>query len=555
MTDNDKERKEYEKRLQRRLGILKKVIEAGNVKLLPQTAESLKKVRYSLDGTFDLSTVDGVVRSAALAVEMMHDREELKKAVSLSEIQNTYFSFLQTNFGKFYTVMRERGLTPHDAGIALSRNASSIAELTRNLPAFLDNIEEFWNQAAHAAYVHVEDMTGILTAVFGGDLFPSNTQNIASKCGIYTDTIVLPDPFIRSKPLFTQWTPERKAYYLIKHGLNLLQYRELACADMKPPIVVVLPDFMGENERQYYFHLAQKDLIPHVSKIFGRQFGCFDEIMDFARSLNTVDKVIKEVADPSRLIFDVEWKGTLQEKLELAMADEDIRLVGGSHPGIITVTHMLGRMAVTNELLVKAGRLRGTPLIDAPTSWQYFVWKLEYDAHRMEDEVNASGLHVLRGLQSIGESQMEWLGRVPPEALIELRQTGASNDIRRVLAEGVHGLASANPKDFQTTTDQVLNNIQGAFDKHKAQIKELRRKQWKFAGSDIGSWIVVGSLAVAAAATGQPIWGLAAVAADQLLDAPKLKDIPKSIKDLASESKELKQSPVGLLFKLSEEKA
>jgi hypothetical protein len=61
-------------------------------------------------------------------------------------------------------------------------------------------------------------------------------------------------------------------------------------------------------------------------------------------------------------------------------------------------------------------------------------------------------------------------------------------------------------------------------------------------------------LAVTAAATGYPVWALAAYAADQLLGAPRLKDIPESIRKLALESQKLKQSPVGLLFKYSREK-
>lgn len=62
---------------------------------------------------------------------------------------------------------------------------------------------------------------------------------------------------------------------------------------------------------------------------------------------------------------------------------------------------------------------------------------------------------------------------------------------------------------------------------------------------------MVGSLAVTAAATGSPVLGLAAFAADQMLDAPKLREIPQSIKDLAAESAKVKRSPVGILFKLS----
>ena len=68
-------------------------------------------------------------------------------------------------------------------------------------------------------------------------------------------------------------------------------------------------------------------------------------------------------------------------------------------------------------------------------------------------------------------------------------------------------------------------------------------------------WLIVGSLEVAAAITGTPVWGLATIAADQLLDVPKLKDIPKSIRELADENNKLKKSPVGMLFNIHKKNA
>jgi hypothetical protein len=149
---------------------------------------------------------------------------------------------------------------------------------------------------------------------------------------------------------------------------------------------------------------------------------------------------------------------------------------------------------------------------------------------------------------------MEWLGRVPPEALIELRKAHAIDEIRSILGKGVEEVAQTNPTNFYRTTDQVFDNIQRAFDEHRKKIKELSDKKWKFAGSDIGSWLVAGTLEIAAASTGHPTYGIAAYAASQLLNAPKLREIPKSIKGLAHQSQELKRAPVGLLFKYSGEK-
>lgn len=549
------EKAQYEKRLQRRLKILKKQFEAGKVKIAAglDVVESLKKVRHAPDGTVDLDTVDGLVRSMALAVEAMHDREEMKQAISLGEIQTTYFEFLETNFGHFYKIMLEKELTPHDAGMALSRTQASIKELTKNLKGFLETINEFWSQTADVAHAHVEDMHGTLKGVFGGDLFPSHSENIASKCGIYTDTLILPDPFLRSRHLFEFGSPERQAYYLIKHALNLLQYKDLACADVAPPIVVVLPDMtlLKDDEKQFFFQLGQADALTHAAKVFGRTFASFDELMEFASTLNTIERVEAEVADPKRVLFDTAWDGDFREKLTRATKEEFSALLRTTNPGIIVASQALGRMSTSNELLVKARRLRGTPVIDAPTSWQYFVWKLEYDAENMEKDSQLSDLHVLRGLQSLAESDMEWLGKVPPEALIEIRKVGALAEIRAVLAKGVNELALANPTNFHRTSDHIFDNIHVAFAEHKKNVEILSSKKWKFAGTDMGSWFVVGSLAVTAAATGFPAWGLAAIAADQLLPAPKLKDIPKSIKELASESYKLRQSPVGMLFKYS----
>ena len=104
MSESDeKEKKEYEARLQRRLQILKKQFDAGKVKLFKglQVVESLQAVRYAPDGTVDLDTVDGSVRALALAVEAHHDREELKKSATLAEIQQPILRFLKPTLASF----------------------------------------------------------------------------------------------------------------------------------------------------------------------------------------------------------------------------------------------------------------------------------------------------------------------------------------------------------------------------------------------------------------------------------------------------------------------
>ncbi len=553
------ERKAYEERLRRRLKILQEQFKAGKVKIAKglDVEKSLLAIRTQPDGEVDLNTVDGLVRSMALAVTALHDREELKKEASLSEIQTMYFKFIDDNFGQFFKIMQQKGMTAHEAGMAAKNSESSIREITENLDKFLEVIDQFWGGVGEVAHIHVEDMHNNVKGIFGGDLFPSHNENIASKCGLYTDTIVLPDPFLRSKHVFKHYSLADKAYYFMKHAMNILQYKELACAEVKVPIVVVLPDLavLQEDEREFFHRLGKEDSLIHSGKLFGRKFESFEDLMDFCNSLDSTKRTVAAISDGSRVLFDTDWEGDIEAQIERAMKSDHMLPFGKITPGVALAIQAFGRMSVSNEMLIKSRRLNGTPIIDAPTSWQYLVWKMEYDAERTESELKSQDLHVVKGLGDLSAGDMHWIGNIPPEALIEIRKEGAMDEIRNILGKGVNDLIQVNPANFHRSRDQIFENIYTAFSQHQKNIDKLSAKKWKFAGQDIGSWLVVGSLEVAAAVTGTPVWGLATIAADQLLDVPKLKDIPKSMRDLADENNKVKKSPVGLLFKIYKKNA
>jgi hypothetical protein len=549
---------EYEERLRRRLKILLEKFKAGKIQIAEglEVEKSLLAVRLSPDGDVDLSTVDSLVRSMALAVTAVHDREELKKEASLSEIQSTYFEFIERTFSKYYEKMLEENLTPHDAGIALTQTQELIDTFTENLDEFLNVIDQFWADLGEIAHIHIEDMHGNIKGIYGGDLFPTHDENIASKCGIYTDTIVLPDPFLRSKHMFANYSQSDRAYYFIKHAMNILQYKELACADVEIPIVIILPDqgALQESERDFIVSLGQEDSLIHSEKLFGRKFESFEELINFAQGLDSIERAVAEIDDENRFLIDTEWTEDIASQLKKALDNKHYKPFVSS-PGMLLATQSAGRMGASNELLIKSRRLNGSPIIEAPTSWQYLVWKMEYDAERAGNQFQSQNLHVVNGLNNLAGSDMQWLGNIPPASLIELRREGAMDEVRNILSAGINELTEVNPSNFHRSRDQIFDNINNAFSQHQKNIDVLKAKNWKFAGKDIGSWLVVGSLGVAAAVTGLPVWGIATIAADQVLDVPKLKDIPQSIRDLADENNKLNKSPVGMLFSINKKNA
>ncbi|EKU57120.1 hypothetical protein APD05_11815 [Acinetobacter nosocomialis] len=556
MTEKD-EQQQYEERLRYRLKIFQENLKAEKINvaehLQEELSHSIGNIQYDDNGEIILSSVDGRIRSMALAIEHFDTRDKLKKQISLNEIQNLYFELIEQNFGEFYVKMNELGETPNNIADFLSRNEDFVDGMVDQIPSFMDAILEFWRNVGDVGYWHLEDKFENITGVFGGDLFPAHDENIASKCGIYTDTIVLPDPYVRSIHIFEHYSKESKVYYLIKHALNLLKYKKLACTDTDTPIVVILPDLpnLEENGRDFIYNLSENDALTHASKLFDINFENIDEFNEFCLSLDTVEKTIKAIKDKNRVLFDTNWCGTLEEQIIRALKGDEFKAFNRSEPGLLLQMQTVGRMSVSNELLLKARQLSGTPLIEAETSWQFFNWKLEYDAEKAQEYYGSENLHITKGLSDLSQTDLPWLGNIPPESLLELRKQGALEEIRSILGNNISELVKTNPTNCFRTRDQILENIEQSFAKHREKLDELKAKNWKFAGKDIGSWIVMGTIGIGAALTGTPAWALAALAADQILDTPKLREIPQRYRDLIEHNREVKQSPVGILFKAS----
>ncbi len=543
--------------MRKRLIVLRDELQAGRVVFAPHLAESIRKsleaVRYGSDGEIDLDTVDSRVRAMALAVSTAKVRSDIKRQVSLAEIQREYFEWLHDNFGHIFKRMSRIGLDPERAGRTAAADATFVAEMDSVIPRFLEVLSEFWTNLGEATHVHLEDAQQ-LKAVFGGDLFPSPSQNIASTCGLYVDTIVLPDPFLRSAALFEFWSPERRVHYVVKHALNILKYRELAIADVDPPIIVVAPDrsSIDPNEPNVIAAVSKADAVTHTGVLFGRSFRNLDEVKDFADSLRDVDAVVRALDRPNRLLFDVEWQGPLQNQIKRVLAEQpELQTLVGDKPGRVALSQAVGRMAQANDLLLRTQQLRGVPLIQAPTSWRYFQWKLEYDTTRFSDgDSHLSDLLVVRALQAaVNNGRVSWLGRVPTAALIQLRRRHAVREIRKTLSDGVAGLSMAGPEDFAQTTELVVANLDKMMADHQQQIQRVTDALLQFGFKDVGSWLMVGGVEVAAAATGMPLYGLAAIAGNQFLDVPKLKEFPAKIRALIKQYQDLRRSPVGLFFK------
>lgn len=166
---------DYDEELRWRLEVLRAEFDAGRIRIAEHLAEdterSLNAVRYGPDGKIDLSTVDGRVRSMALAAAFFHNRNSEKEAISLSDIASTYFEFVEKNLGFLADKAKDKGYNAAHFAHAVSENQSAVDDLAPQTAKFLEALQEFWESVADASHYHIQDLDAC-KAIFGGDLFP-----------------------------------------------------------------------------------------------------------------------------------------------------------------------------------------------------------------------------------------------------------------------------------------------------------------------------------------------------------------------------------------------
>ncbi len=183
------------------------------------------------------------------------------------------------------------------------------------------------------------------------------------------------------------------------------------------------------------------------------------------------------------------------------------------------------------------------------TSWLHYTWLLEYQGGRRDDDLTSRhSMHVVRALVAEANNNLEWLGNVPPETVLEIRRRGLANELRELLGEGIANLVGINPENYFRTADQVVENLDTAFRKHQEALINARNKKLKLYGIDVAACTATGAVAVAAALTGNVTLGVISGALG-VAGLPNLKDIKTKFKQIAAEKKAHRESPTGLLFR------
>lgn len=454
--------------LHNRVMLIKKALDENKIviaeHLVAGFQESLSKIKFAKDGIVIPETVDGRIRSMSLPLVYQEDKAKIKNSISLAEIQHAYFECIEEYFGFLYKDMLKYKANPESFASEFISHEENVQMAMKFIPDFINSVIKFWEDVGGIAFFHLQDLQ-CLKANFGGELFPSYERNIASTAGLYIDTIVLPDPFVKLNTLtITSTAPEGIVFFFIKNCLTLLGYKNLALAELEVPIIVIFPykfdmdHTIGDKIRNQ----AEKNTLIHSSLLFDNNFASLNEVREFSKKITTVDKLILEIKRPDLLLFATEWEGTFEEKIQKHLREYapiskpkhvEVEFSVGEH----ILNHMVGRMLQANDILQRSVEIQGIPLIEAETSWEHFNWMLKYSNAKdyLDIKNKSTDYHVLRALQSGIDEEFCWLGNIPPETLIEIRKKGAIDEIREIIGTGITDIIQEEPENFSKTSAQL----------------------------------------------------------------------------------------------------
>ena len=550
---SQQEAAEFNERLVHRMNLLKEELEGGHLQI-PVDSEmiaDLKAVRADSSGNVIPDTVSSRVRATALAVQAMAERREAK-SINLAYVQNEYFGYLEQIFSEITKHTEPASMSPHQIADYVRSRPEFVESVVHELRGIAKDIQSFWDHFEFTVETHVQDFDGI-KAVFGGDVFPSHHNNVACQAALYTDTVVVPDPIHRiTSQLGTFLTKEQLAYQFVKHGLTAISYKPLVFSDTDFPIVVFGSGAQPDNEfqRQFLHVAAEADAICHLNTAFSKSFETLEEAHEYLAAVPSPEDIEAAATMPGRLLADAESESALPGRIKehIEFRQEVAQAQMGNAPAQLIVQDAYGRMAQSNLILMRSSNYCGLPLIDAPNSWKYLLWKYEYDASRSnKTEAHSVDTQVINALVQTEEVIGEFLGLLTPQGLIALHNQGALAEVRQILNEGIADIYADGEEGNPQTAARVVKNLKDALTKHANELSEVRKAGKRYLGVDVAGFVISTTIVIAAALGGNYALSLAAALGGQV-GFPSAKDLWSTGKTLVERGQRLKRTPMGILI-------
>ena len=463
----------------------------------------------------------------------------------LGRIQSSYLEMAEEYFGSLYRTSPTKN--PADAADHYARMSLAGSVMLESLRSLPHDIVEFWRSNEESLKSEIGRLKG-LKANYGGDISPSDGPSLVSRTGLYADTILIPDPILRCSSFVVTDTlyPPYSLFYLLKHAFSILNMRDLLLADVNPPIAAIYPSeiMLRRDNISVYAKYAAQDAMEYFSELFQQDFKNAEEVDTFLRNRNNISALADAVKDHSLLIPDIRQGSDVADglrKFEEKHKSLGFRPIIDENIGNLIKLYTYGRLIWLGVHFSDCGSFRSEPLFDAPNSWHMYLWKARNESMKITSDYSRRPDVNTMVVNAMQLDNLKWLGRVPLDKLVLLRQNGELSELRELLRREILEIKSATEDELPEIAKQVEYNMTEAFKRHSQDIRQTEsrcKSQYKI---DSGL-IVVGAISAAASLVSPLACFLG------LIGGAGIVDLYRAYRERKKELDSLKMRPVGILF-------
>ena len=386
----------------------------------------------------------------------------------------------------------------------------------------------------------------------GGSRFTSAHLASVGKMALYADTILIPDPIL---PWLEVDRTEEKFRYvnLLQTVFFLLRLKPLVDANLPYPAVMIFQSW--EKSLETKDEVTKKGIenliLAFFSRFLGKSFADPSEILQYVRSsgaefLEAVERNQLFVA-PGGSLGDPLAKAIPKYRNEIETwrsAEMNQKLSRYSDAELVWLG-ICERVAPQYHLLENAEELDAQPMLCLLPHWHYYsLCSKTFEGRLIAEELLSQ--ETISSLRALNEPSMEWLGNIPIDALVELRERNENEEFRKRISSFTSALHGASLEDVDRVTREVSRGIAALIAEHGNEVRRIEEKyRPKYTKTAIAAWVTAAATFVPALAPFlapiAPI-GLAGMyVSDKLEERAERKQAAKSLTGVLAAAQEKEQ--------------
>lgn len=470
----------------------------------------------------------------------------------MSKFVEKYFSILKDYFG----VALER---IYKKGYSVQERPRAIAEVY-DATLFKPMLESLYDELMRLDWVSQEDAVrkigGVKTSYIGSLYMsarpPETSLDFLKKMCLYSDTLILNDHTLSELITWRRRGTGESLTFLIvaTTAIDYLTVEDLFISDVHPPPCTLAPPLIWSLEKSDLAstvdHFINESKLSFASDVFGRDFLSSEELVEFLSKMKDFNHFIS-LAEKPEMVTTLEGNPFSVEDLQTFKSYYKSKYFRDCAQNELLEAALRARFAPPMFKLMSDGKFTSNFTTDFRGIWETLKWLLRNNnetafEHLKEKLISKDNL-IMNALQ---QKDLRWLGNIPLDKIGQLKEKGELQELRELIGKNVQDIKNATDEEFAAVGRQVKYNLDEAFRKHDAEVKDLNEKYRRKYGIDVASLIVSGSLGIVSALF--PPIALATGIASGIVGSGSIIGTAKDFLEKREKLRDLQKKPVAMLF-------